>query len=291
LDVNPFVWLAARDRQPATLGWLVVGAMVLVWLLCWAAWPVRWPSPQNFFITATLLNSTLAWLSRHAAAQHLGLARRDGSYELLLTTPLNPGDIVWGALEALRWNFRPLANFVFLLNLLMMMGGLLTRRWNETALVEYFVIWLCLLMWSWRLVRRLSRVLPVMWASLNCGRPAQAVWRTSGFNSWSWIWIVFNLQSLSRGFRWFPTGSVLELTFVLFVAMIWMIIWLVNVPKSASIAGICESRLIAEFREIVREPLPDPNDPRFKKWNVQERFPWGWELVQQQLHERLARRG
>ena len=38
--------------------------------------------------------------------------------------------------------------------------------------------------------------------------------------------------------------------------------------------GACEARLINEFREIVREPLPDPNDPRFKKWNVHDRFPW-----------------
>jgi hypothetical protein len=48
--------------------------------------------------------------------------------------------------------------------------------------------------------------------------------------------------------------------------------------------------LISEFREIVREPLPDPNDPRFKQWDVRERFPWGWKYVQQQLHERLARK-
>jgi len=53
--------------------------------------------------------------------------------------------------------------------------------------------------------------------------------------------------------------------------------------------GICQTRLVREFREIVREPLPDPSDPRFKRWNVRERFPWGWGLVQQQLHERLAR--
>jgi hypothetical protein len=49
-------------------------------------------------------------------------------------------------------------------------------------------------------------------------------------------------------------------------------------------------RLNLEFREIVREPLPDPTDPRFKKWDVGERFPWGWGLAQHQLYERLARR-
>jgi hypothetical protein len=56
------------------------------------------------------------------------------------------------------------------------------------------------------------------------------------------------------------------------------------------VGEICETRLVREFREIVREPLPDPSDPRFKRWNVRERFPWGWQRVQQQLHGRLARR-
>jgi hypothetical protein len=54
-------------------------------------------------------------------------------------------------------------------------------------------------------------------------------------------------------------------------------------------SALCELRLVREFREIVREPLPEPADPRFKEWNVRERFPWGMQLVQQQLHERLVR--
>jgi ABC-type transport system involved in multi-copper enzyme maturation permease subunit len=314
IEVNPFVWLVGRDRELATLGWLVVGGIVAIWLVCWAAWPTRWPSVPNFFVTATLLNSLVAWLSRLTAAQTLGQGRRDGTYELLLTTPLTPGEIVWGALESLRWHFRALATFVFCLNLTMMLGGLLIRPWNGAALVVYLVIWLFLLSWSWGLGRHWSRVLPVMWASLNCGRPAHAVWRTSGFNAWSWIWIVFNLQHLGRGFQRFPTGSVLELVIVSLLAFVLMLIWIGRIARRGSThfpdliwdprgmsrrsrgssldsaAGAVEARLIREFREIVREPLPDPNDERFKKWNVRERFPWGWELVQQQLYERLARR-
>jgi ABC-type transport system involved in multi-copper enzyme maturation permease subunit len=137
LDENPFVWLAGRDRQPATLGWLVVGGIALVWLLCWAIWTTAWPSVPNLIFTAMLLNLVLAWLTRHAAAQGIGQARRDGDYELLLTTPLRPGEIVHGTLESLRWRFRPLANFVLSLNGLMLLGGLLTRRWETGALFVY----------------------------------------------------------------------------------------------------------------------------------------------------------
>jgi hypothetical protein len=333
LEQNPFVWLAGRDRQPATLGWLVVSGIALVWLLCWAAWPTQWPSVLNLLITATLMSTVLAWLSRHAAAQQLGQARHDGSYELLLTTPLAPVDIVVGELEALRWQFKPLANFVLMLDVLMMLGGLLVRSWNRGALIVYFCVWLILLTWTWSLGRRWSRVLPVMWASLNCARPAHAVWRTSNNSTgpgykwyyWIWIWNIYNVRLWHGGIQRFPTGSFPELVAAVAGTCLFMIIFLVrhyradrewdhnfarDAPtkewdgklkffgptrsfmdsRGAKRERTCRRRLIAEFREIVREPLPDPHDPRFKTWNAQERFPWGWGIVQQQLHERVVRK-
>jgi hypothetical protein len=222
LDENPFVWLTGRDRQPAMLGWLAMGGIISAWLLCWAVWPAVWPSVPNFFITATLLNSVLAWLTRNTAAQHLGQARRDGAYELLLTTPLDPSEIVFGTLETLRWHFRTMANFVLILNALMMLAGLFERQWNTRALVVYLCIWLLLLTWSWSLGHRWSRVLPVMWAGLNCGRPAYAVWRESGSSGgsrwwyWIWIWNAYNFRHLGGGFKKFPTGTTVELMFAFF---------------------------------------------------------------------------
>lgn len=304
LDTNPFAWLAARDRQPATLGWLVIGGMVLVWLIAFAAWPAQWATVPSFFITATIMNSALAWLIRQAAAQEIGLARRDGAYEILLTTPLEPSDIVAGVFESLRCHFRPLVNGVLCLNVLAMFAGLSVRTWTQSALVVYFIVWSFLLVWTWSLGREWPRLLPVMWVSLNCGRPAYAVWRASGFNGWSWFWILFNLRGIGRGFQRFPTGSLGEAVlvaavgFVLFVVLVAKafrpgranaqeIVW---DPKAKIWRTYSAARLILEFREIVREPLPEPGDPRYKSWNIRERFPWGWELVQQQLHERVARR-
>src|SRR6185436_10813579 len=106
LDTNPFAWLAARDRRPAALAWLAVCALTLLWLIGWSLWPGKWPSVPNFFITATVMNLALRWLIHYTAAAGLTLPRRNGSYEWLLTTPLPPGDILRGQLEALRCHFR-----------------------------------------------------------------------------------------------------------------------------------------------------------------------------------------
>lgn len=314
---NPFVWLAGRDRQPATLGWTVVAGIVLAWLFGWALWPAPWLSVANLFITGSLLNSALMWLIRHTAAQQLCQARRDGAYELLLTTRLNPHDIVYGTLQALRRHFRPILNCVLALNVLMMLGGLLTRPWNGGALCVHFFLWLVMLVWTWSIGHQWWRALPAMWAGLNCCRPAYAVWRASfGSDSKWFIWIlVWNFYCFLQfgGIQRFPRGSAAEVwfTFLLLTWVLWVgggfvgnrgrvhdfmwdpqaKVWLrVTVPKNARIDRVCETRLIAEFREIAREPVPDPSDPRFRKWNARERFPWGWDLVQEQLHERLVRK-
>jgi hypothetical protein len=287
---NPFVWLGARDQREATLAWAIVVGIVVVWLGCWAAWPSRWPSVPNLFLTATLFNLSLSWLARYSAAKGAGAPRQDGSYELLLTTPLSPQEIVRGELEAVRILFQPVLRLVLLLEIILMLAGLLLKKWNPSALTVYFLIWAFFLYWTsaqgwWR--RR--RVLPVMWTSLNCGRPALAVWRTSGLHSWSWIWVLFNIKSLFSGFPDFPTGSPGELLLVSSLAGSFVIVVLIRFLVGDTVSAQRERRLISEFREIVREPVPHPHDPRFKKWDVKERFPWGWGLVQHQLHERLAR--
>jgi hypothetical protein len=294
LEVNPFVWLAARDRQPAMLAWMVVGGIVTGWLACCAAWPHRWPSVPNLFLTATLLNVALRWIIYYTAARSLGEARRDGAYELLLTTPLNPSDIVWGQFEALDWHFRLVTRTVLGLEIAMMLAGLGLRGWTVSSLSVYGIIWMVLLLWAWSQSWQWRASAFVLWVSLNCGRPAHAVWRTTGFNSWAWLWILFNVRFQFSALPTFPTGSLGE---VLFVSTVGIVVLLGVLGTRAltsrdtnKVGKKWERRLVAEFREIVREPLPDPHDPRFKKWDARERFPWGWGLVQQQLHERLVRR-
>jgi hypothetical protein len=285
LEVNPIAWLAARDRKPQSTACFMVGVMLGIWMIGLLVWRTRWASIPNFFIIATLLNLALRWLIYYTAAAGLGNRRVDGSYELVLTTPVNPGEIVWGQLESLREHFGRVCRGVFLFEMALMIGGLMIRDWDGPALFVYFTIWGGLLVWAWRQARYPGGALLAMWAGLNSGRAAHAAWRAFGLNSWVWIWVIFNLRRGFSRFPMFPTGSLVEVIFAA-IGLYLLAAYLVRPPQTLN---MIERRLVREFREIVREPLPDPADPRFKLWKVYERFPWGWSLIQQQLHERVAR--
>ena len=274
LAANPYAWLAARDRQPTTLAWLVVGGLALVWGSCLVVWRGAWLSVPNFCLTATLLNLALRWMIHYTAAQGLGSCRRDGTCELLLTTPLSPSDIVAGQLEALRWQFVPVTRVVLVLNAGLMLAGLPLRRWTPGALYVYSVFWACLLLWALAQHRNWRAPLLVMWVSLNCGRPAHAVWRATGLKPWWWICMIFNSSVFGPLFSRFPSGSRLEILWASWMGFLFLAATLGNLI-SAGGPNQRERRLVSEFRDIVREPLPDPDDPRFKKWNFHERFPWG----------------
>lgn len=312
LERNPFVWLASRDRQPVMLGWLATAGVCALWLFCWALLGKKWVCPATFFLAATLLNFVLLWTIRLAAAQQIGLGRRDGSYELLLTTPLEPENIVEGELAALQTQFAALAGFLLCLEFTMILAGLEARAWTLGTLAIYLTIWLAMIIWSWSLWRQTEHAMPVMWASLNSGQPMRAWVRTSSLKGlWGWV-VAWNVVWLARGAEWtrFPSGSTEELILLGISAVLTCTPLLMNVALPilgragaarstgtgrmwlilSAAAAWRQRRLIAEFREIAREPLPDANDRRFKHWNARERFPWGWEMVQTQLHERLARR-
>jgi hypothetical protein len=123
---------------------------------------------------------------------------------------------------------------------------------------------------------------------LNSARINFAIWNQKG--KWGRFWVLYNIWNISRGFRnvdSFPSGSTLELFIVIMIVCIFCVF---AFPREAESKEL--DRLIDEFRGIIREPIPDPDDPRYRKWKQpwNERFPWGPAAFQDRVIERAERR-
>jgi hypothetical protein len=277
LAVNPFIWLALRDRWPVTLAGAIVTAGLGMWLLACVVSRDIWLSPAGMFVVTIVLNLALGWLVNFAAAKTIGDSRRTGTLELLLTTPMSHLDFVRGQLVALREQFAPVIRVLLVINGGMVIAGLVARRWEATSLVLYLLIWAGLIFWTFSLAygnRRSSLVM--FWDALVCGRPAYVVLRQLGVENQllGLIYLVFVGGQLIRalagaGFRRYPTGSMGEWVFLILVLLAWFVIWRSNLKRLQKV----EDRLAIRFRTIAAVPVPEPSDPRYKHWKSGEPFP------------------
>ena len=105
LDSNAFFWLAARDRLKPAYVWAFLGMVFCIWV--WGAIKFRadWFSEEICLMTAIFLNSMLKFWVAAESGRRFGEDRRNGSLELLLSTPLSVPDILRGQMLALRRQF------------------------------------------------------------------------------------------------------------------------------------------------------------------------------------------
>jgi ABC-type Na+ efflux pump permease subunit len=244
--------------------------VLALWLLAWAVWKAQWPSPANLYATAFLLVMLVDMFQLQSPARDIASHRRDGMFELLLTAPLEPREIVDGEIRGLAKQFGPLRKALCALFVVMMLGGLATRPWTWRALVTYFLIWGLLIMFAGTNRRR---SLPtIMWIALNSGRGAWAVMRSQG-RAWPWLFNMYNFRNafaaFGSGALKFPSGSETEFWVVAAGAAFAVVIMVVAIFEKNPL----HRRLVDEMRAIVQEPVPSPKDPRFRRWNVKERFP------------------
>lgn len=277
LEVNPFLWLALRDRWLVVLAWGVVTAGVGIWLLASVVWREVWLRPAGMVVMAMGLNVALGWIVKFAAAKTIGDSRRTGALEFLLTTPLSHLDCVRGQLEALRQQFLPIVRVLLVTNGIMVLAGLLSRRWELNSLTLYLLVWAVVIFWTTSLAYGGQRnTLMFFWDALVCGRPAFVVLRQAGFNNqiWTWVYIFFMGGQLVRaltgpGFRRYPAGSVGEYVFLIFVLAIAFVVWRNHQKRLQNV----EDRLAVSFRTVAGVPVPEPSDPRYKHWKSGEAFP------------------
>jgi ABC-type transport system involved in cytochrome c biogenesis permease component len=270
---NSYQWLAQHDRRPVVQAWAFITAVCLFWLLGLCMWPGVWPSPLSFYTLAMVLLFGRDMFQSYAAARRMSVDRRDGTLELLLTTPLSPQEMLSGQIAALDQQFRTVKRGLCGLMLMMVLAGFLCRSFTGLGIVSYLAVWSVFFVWCLRSAYR-SVPLP-MWVAANCGRPLYGAFRKGGGWNRAWMfyycWIVENVfGSLAGRTRTFPSGSIVEMYVVLGVVS-WVLLFMFANRKSSN--SVAQS-LVSQLRLIAQEPLPDRNDPRFKQWkDIRTRFP------------------
>jgi len=142
LDANPFLWRVARSGRKRLLVWLTLAALTLLW------WRYsRWFSSSRMDPGVDLLLLVPAclilkvWLAAEAS-RTISEDRRNGSMELLLSTPLHEMDIMRGQMLSLWRQFALPVAAVLLANLTFLVAEI--RRWEPVGRLAMLKIHLIL---------------------------------------------------------------------------------------------------------------------------------------------------
>lgn len=274
LDVNPFVWLALRDRQPNHLAWTAVGLIAGVWSIGYLFFPHAWGTLVCTLLAGIALYAVVGLMAMFAVAKRIADDRRTGAMEFLLTTPLSVDEIVEGQRRALSLSFRPL-----LVSLPFMLAGLaaatlLSRSWDLLSGVVFLECWgilLCLI----ALALRSETISSVIWTALNSGRPILALRKVVCPPNVLVCFSFFAYNIAKAGLlESFPQGSLVEFWIITTVLVITGLLGMLSGRWDAS-----TTRLFRNFRWVTQQPLPEPSDPRFRHWDPTKPFPESKEIA------------
>jgi ABC-type Na+ efflux pump permease subunit len=267
---NPFCWLAARDRGPALFAQAFLAVAVLLWILGWAAIGTRWLSPGNAFTCSIVLHLCFNWILAYTAGRRLADERQAGSFEVLLTVPLDPKTIVDGQCRALLVQFRTVWITVFLLDVVLSGGGFTVSGWTTPGAAFYVAAWGVLV--PYWFANHLETASCAMWISAWTGRPAYAALQAMRRMVWVpfWLWVV--VRDLPR-----PRFPVPAAALIVILAAVFYVGGLICFARRHRL----REKLARELRLIACAPIPARGDKRFKKWDPDLIYPpgrWG-ELV------------
>lgn len=250
LERNPFYWRAARARFMPVLVWAALGLIAGVWLWGWLKYSREWLNGFTYAFTALVLNALLKLGVAAEATRTLAEERRDGTLELLLSTPLSERDILRGQALALKRVFLLPFLVVFTVEIILMFAGL--REMNRYERPVWLSVWIAGML---MLVADLIALYWVgMWRALAARTPKHASAQT--------VALVLVLP-------W--VGFTAFLTLVTFLAMRgtepgWetiLAVWVVlGIAIDAGFGSLARYKLLTEFRQRAAERYA----PRVSWW-------------------------
>jgi ABC-type Na+ efflux pump permease subunit len=219
LEVNPCLWLGARHRLRPLLIWGVLGLIGLVWAGGWLRWGEGWRELEVVVLVLYLMHLALKLTMASEACQRLGPERRDGTLELLLSTPLTVREILRGQMLVLRRQFLGPVLVVLALDVLVTIWGWhIPAGWSRDA-------------WLWFCVVGISTFLADMytlaWVGLWVGLTARHGNRATGGTVARVLilpWLIWIGLLLLRAWSRVPGGTSGEGGYL----TLWFVIALVN---------------------------------------------------------------
>jgi len=174
LERSAFFWLAARARLKPAIVWAVMGLMGCGWVWGLAKWGHDWLTFPMYLTTAILLHLLLiGWFATEAGRQ-LAEDRRQGTLELLLSTPLTVREILRGQALALQRQFLGPGLLVLVLDALFLIG---TLSDDSSVTGGEMALWICL--WVGGMVTLVADLTALywlgMWNGLTAKNPNRAV--------------------------------------------------------------------------------------------------------------------
>ena len=248
LEVNPFYWLASRERFKVTLVWLWLGAGAALWMFGLFKERNSWLDEMVYIWTALIAHSSLkCWLAMEAS-RRLGEDRRSGALELLLSTPLSVKEILRGQWLALLRQFGAAAALVVAVDFLFLGLGL-KHSFDDRA--SWIVMWLSGAgIFIFDLV---TLALLAMWGSLS-GRKSSQAGLSAIVRVCVLPWFLFGvvvafLAILEEGFHIRPFGANVPGYWII---VLWFVISLV---LDALLAGWALRRLRNDFRTVATQRI------------------------------------
>ncbi len=139
LNVNPFYWLASRDRMKPRMLWLFLILTAGVWVWGISKFKNDWFNPGIYVVTALFLHTILKYWLAGEASRRFTDDRRSGALELMLSTPISVQDVLRGQKLALVRQFLGPVLCIAVVDFILMMAGLSEMSSDKS---DWILVWI-----------------------------------------------------------------------------------------------------------------------------------------------------
>ena len=244
LDRGAYFWLAARARWGPAYVWAVLGLVGGGWV--WGIAKARhdWFNPGTYILTGLLLNLVIkVWFALEAGKQ-LAEDRKQGTLELLLSTPLTVRDILRGQWLALKRQFQwPVLAVLLVFGLLLIAGAFdIASQQDPEGQTSWSLFWAALML---MLPADLAALYWVgMWEGLAAKNPTRATAASAG-RILVLPWVAWGLGSLMASLVLPITGSGFGIINFMFFLGLWFGLGL---AADLGFGAWARYKLLTEFR-------------------------------------------